>query len=73
MIALMHSIISTKLGQTYLMFCCSSPAGQSFSVFKIQKKKFDKIFFLSIMHPKWKENGDWSAGDSCIPGAKYQV
>jgi len=22
---------------------------------------------------KWKENGDWSAGDNCIPSAKYRV
>jgi len=32
------------------------------------------IFFTSITaHPKWKENGDWSAGDNYIPSAKYQV
>jgi len=23
--------------------------------------------------PKWKENGDWSAGDNYIPSAKYWV
>ena len=31
------------------------------------------LFIRALPHPKWKENGDWSAGDNCIPSAKYQV
>ena len=33
------------------------------------------VFFFSsiVTAPKWKENGDWSAGDKCIPSAKYWV
>ena len=29
------------------------------------------FYLISLPHPKWKENGDWSAGDKCIPSAKY--
>ena len=32
------------LGQTYLMFCCSSPAGQNFSIFV----KFDRV--IELLH-----------------------
>ena len=27
-----------RLGQTYLMFCCLSPAGQNFSIFEKKNK-----------------------------------
>ena len=40
------------LGQTYLTFCCSSLAGQNFSIFE-KKKKFDHIIELIYTHTRF--------------------
>ena len=46
------------LGQTYLTFCCSSPAGQKFSIFeKKKKKKIDHVIELIYTHTRFVTDG----------------
>ena len=51
-----HSV-TYRLGQTYLMFCCSSPVGQNFSIFE----KFDHVIELIYTCTRFVKNGSFVA------------